>query len=178
MTQGNDKPKKPRIPPSDKNAHESKRYRVEGMPTQRAIEKALARLVQSGLRKRAIVETAPILIDLQQVRFEARADMRKPDLAVATREYLGDAIARMESRRQRILLEILLGVGDSRWDNRDWRREPAKVRRREAGRYFRTGERQVTGGTIRQHYEPDAIRALAEILIADELGARQEARDN
>jgi hypothetical protein len=76
--------------------------------------------------------------------------------------------------KYRIILEVVLGVGDDRWKTREWRNQVAKVRRAEARRRFRDPEGAVTFGTIRQHHEPRAIKALAAIIVNDETETRTE----
>jgi hypothetical protein len=147
--------------------------RSADMPTQQALARALGRLATYGLRRWWILEKARLLLGLDCVRAHLPAEStREEDYADALRSYLDDAVQRMESPQYRTILEVVLGTGESRWNSKNWRKETAKVRRTEAGRRFRPGEHAVSYGTIRQHHEPRAVSALAEIVWADERRAR------
>ena len=95
----------------------------------------------------------------------------------ALRRYLKGAVARVDDLSHRIVLEIVLGTGDEKWENRDWRRETAKTRRTRAGELFRPEGVDVSADTIRQIYEGRAIHELAQIVWKDERLIREESPD-
>src|SRR5580704_4735578 len=154
--------------------------RQQDMPTRRAVENALGRLCTNGLRKWWVLETARVLMGLDCVRagLRSKTSLNEKDYVDALRTYLGAAIDKVESPQRQIILEVVLGIGEPRWETKEWRKESAKVRRKEAGRRFRNGERVVTAGTIRQHHEPRAIKELATIILADEEHARSQSSNN
>jgi hypothetical protein len=164
-------PKEPRIPPPDKEVHETKRYEATDLPTQEAIEDALRHVVLHGARKSWILESGPALTSLRSVRKKVDVDASEKELALAVRAYLEDAVQRVKSSKNRTLLEVILGLGKKQWNAKAWRRELASVRREEAGRRLRA-DAPVAGTTIRAYYEPRAIRALAKVILADERKAR------
>lgn len=149
------------------------------MPTERAIEKALGRLATNALVTWWILDSGRILLGLDCVRAYLPADPTdEKAYAIALRKYLEDATERVESRQYRIILEVVLGLGDDRWKAKEWRKRKAKVRREEAGRRFRGSDGIVRPETIRQHHEPRAIQALAAIMWSDERDARGEPPDD
>jgi hypothetical protein len=149
--------------------------RQSEMPTQEAIQGALSRLCTRGLRPFWILEVGRVLLGLDCVRRHVRPGSNdERDYVVALREYLEDAVQRVESPQYRTILEIVLGLGDDRWKTKAWRHEKASVRRREAGLRFRGDDETVEPNTIRQHHEPRAIRQLAEIVWRDENKARSD----
>jgi hypothetical protein len=152
--------------------------RLVEVPTQEDIEKALGRLCTNALRTYWILEKGRKLMGLDCVREHLAAHPRdERGYALALRQYLEDPLERVESPQSRVILEIVLGLGDKRWKSRDWRREKAKARRKEAGRLFRgsDGEGKVGADTIRQHHEPKAVAALAELVWHDEIATRSRA---
>jgi hypothetical protein len=114
------------------------------------------------------------LLGLDCVRGYVGADPTERDYADALRQYLEDAVQRVESPERRVVLEVVLGLGQDRWKSKAWRHETVEARRREAGRRFRVEEDQVTPGTIRKVHEPHAIQDLAKIMLRDERAARHE----
>jgi hypothetical protein len=87
----------------------------------------------------------------------------------------------VESGPYRKILEIVLGVGDDEWKTKEWRRQKAKARRAKAGQLFRPDEEDgdpVEADTIRQHHEPRALNALAEVVMGDERMARAAAPED
>jgi transposase-like protein len=150
--------------------------RLEEIPTQKAIAKALGRLSTNALMTWWILEKGRLLMGLDCVRAHLDPSAaEEKDYARALRKYLDSAVERVESPQHRVILEIVLGLGEEQWKAKDWRKQKAKVRRTEAGRKFRPDEGTVTFGTIRQHHEPRALKALAEIVLKDEQQARDEA---
>lgn len=152
--------------------------RLDDIPNQKAIEKALGRLCTNALLTWWILETGGVLLSLDCVHAHLSANSSsEKDYARALRKYLETAVARVESRRHRIILEVVLGLGDEKWKTKEWRKQKTKTRRAEAGRRFR-GEGTVKQGTIRQHHEPRAIQALSIIVLEDERLARNKPVDD
>ncbi len=152
--------------------------RLDDIPSQKAIERALGRLCTNALLTWWILETGGVLLGLDCVHAQLAANSdNEKDYARALRKYLETAVARVESRRHRIILEVVLGLGDEKWKTKEWRKQKAKTRRAEAGRRFRPSEGTVKQGTIRQHHEPRAIQALSIIVLEDERLARAEPAD-
>ncbi len=169
--------------------------RLEELPTEDAVREALARLCTKALRTYWILEPdGHVLLRLACVQRHLKVDAAKAvekDYAKALRSYLQDAVQRVASLPYRTILEVVLGMGDPTWQAKSWRHETAKVRRARAGELFReedededpgadedvgeAGADGVAGDTIRQHHEPRAIRALAEIVIQDERQAKDAA---
>jgi hypothetical protein len=151
---------------------------LDDVPSQKAIEKALGRLCTNALLTWWILETGVILLGLDCVQTQLGANAAdEKDYARALRKYLETAVPRVESRRHRIILEVVLGLGDEKWKAKEWRKQKAKARRAEAGRRFRPSEGTVKQGTIRQHHEPRAIQALSIIVLEDERLARSKPTD-
>jgi hypothetical protein len=152
--------------------------RLDDIPSQKAIAKALGRLCTNALMTWWILEKGRLLMGLDCVRAHlGPSASEEKDYARALRNYLETAVPRVESRQHRIILEIVLGLGNEKWKAKDWRKKKAKARRTEAGRKFRPSEGNVTYGTIRQHHEPRALQALAEIVLEDERLARNGSPD-
>jgi hypothetical protein len=152
--------------------------RLDEIPSQKAIAKALGRLCTNALLTWWILEKGRLLMGLDCVRAHLSPNASdEKDYARALRKYLETAVERVESRQHRIILEIVLGLGDEKWKAKDWRKKKAKARRTEAGHKFRPNEGNVTFGTIRQHHEPRALQALAVIVLQDEQDARHESSD-
>ena len=151
--------------------------RLPEMPTQQAIERALSRLCTKAVRTYWILEPeGRILLGLDCVRACLKSgSSRERDYAIALRSYLEDAVQRVESPQHRTILEVVLGVGDDRWKSKEWRKQSARVRRKEAGRLFRYAEEdRVEADTIRQHHEPRAIHSLADVVCTDERHLREQ----
>ena len=152
--------------------------RLDDVPTPEAIAQALGRLATNAVMTWWILEKGRLLLGLDSVRSRVPTGAQgEKAYAVALRNYLNEAVARVESPQYRTILEVVLGIGDERWSNKAWRREKAKARRREAGRRFRPDEAGVPPDTIRQHHEPRAINALAHVIWQEESEARREALD-
>jgi hypothetical protein len=164
-------PQEPRIPPPDKEVHETKRYEAKDLPTQETIEEALRHLITYAARKKWILESGPVLTNLRIVRKEVDEDASQKEFALAVREYLENAVQRVKSSKNRVILEVVLGLGKKRWKEKSWRHEPVSVRRKEAGRHVRA-DAPATASTIRTYYEPRAIQDLAKVILADERKAR------
>ncbi len=164
-------PREPRIPPPDKEVHETKRYEAADLPTQEAIEEALRHLIIYAARKKWILESGPTLTKLRIVRKKVDEDASEKEFALAVREYLENAVQRVKSSKNRVILEVVLGLGKKRWKAKSWRHEPVSVRRKEAGRHARA-DGPATASTIRTYYEPRAIQELAKVILADEQKAR------
>jgi hypothetical protein len=142
------------------------------------IEKALRRLCAKALRRHWILENGRDLLGLDCVRAYLVKNAKEEDYADALREYLEDAIQRVESPERRVVLEVVLGLGKDRWKTRSWRHKSVDARQKEAGRRFRLDEEEtVTAGTIRKVHQPQAIRDLAEVICADEHKAREARKD-
>lgn len=142
----------------------------------RRLERTLAALCTRGLRNWWILDTARPLFDLQGVRRHLPLDTRDGDgYAVAVREHFEDMLLLVENHHHRVILEVVLGLGDDRWRSKDWRQSTARTRREEAGRLFRGDDGRVTGGTIRQLHEPRAIGELAQIMSAYETDGADES---
>jgi hypothetical protein len=153
--------------------------RLAEIPTQEVVEKALSRLCTKALRTYWILEPeGRILLGLDCVREHLKANFsEEKDYAVALRKYLEDPVQRVESPQYRTILEVVLGLGDDEWKTKEWRHEKAKARRTRAGVLFRGSDEDdetVEADTIRQHHEPRAIHALAEIVWTDEMEARSK----
>ncbi len=119
------------------------------------------------------------MLGLDCVRVRLVKNAKEEDYADALREYLEGAVQRVESPERRVILEVVLGLGDEKWRAKSWRHKSVEVRREEAGRLFRPEEDEtVTAGTIRKVHEPYAIRDLTEVILADEGKARGEAPDD
>jgi hypothetical protein len=149
--------------------------RTDETPRVKTIEKVLGNLCTHALRTFWILEVGrPLLaLDCVQARVSPPGSEKERDHAQALRKYLEDAVKRIESPQNRIVLEAVYGVGT--WNDRDWRRKKAAMRRKEAGKRFRGSDgTPVKAGTIRQHHEPKAIRLLAAIIWRDEKMARGE----
>jgi hypothetical protein len=144
------------------------------------IEQELQRLCAKALRRHWILERGRSLLGLDCVRTHLGENAREDDYADALREYLEGAVQRVESPERRVVLEVVLGLGEARWKAKSWRHESAETRRKRAGRLFRRGEEEdVKAGTIRKVHEPHAISDLAEIVMADEQARRaEEASDS
>jgi hypothetical protein len=166
------------------------------LPADDAVRDALARLSTKALRTYWILEPeGHLLLRLACVQKHLKVDAAtavEKDYARALRSYLEDAVQRVASLPYRTILEVVLGVGDPAWQAKSWRRETAKVRRARAGELFReededdeepgadkdaaeAGVDGVAGDTIRQHHEPRAIKALAEVVLQDERQAKDAA---
>jgi hypothetical protein len=142
-------------------------------PQKDVLEKELQRLCAKALKKHWMLERGRSLMGLDCVRALVGSNASEDDYADALREYLEGAVQRVESRERRIILEVVLGVGEDQWKAKSWRRKSADERREEAGHLFRGDEEDdVKAGTIRKVHEPHAISDLAEIIMADELKAR------
>jgi hypothetical protein len=146
--------------------------RLAETPTKEAIQQVLGLLPTQGLKRWWILENGRSLLGLDCVRAYVPKNATEEDYADALRSYLETAVERVESPQNRSILEIVLGLGDDRWNSADWRGKSASERRAEAGRLFRGDEGMVKGGTIRQIYEPRAIEELAAVVWHDENEAR------
>jgi hypothetical protein len=139
------------------------------MPTVEEIDGALGALCRRALRSWWILEVGEVLIGLDCVRHYLPEQPKEDrDYVVSVRKYLETALGRMKSTQHRILLEVVLGLGDERWNNKEWRQHAAKERRAEAGRLFRESEDMVDESTIRRVYQPRATAELAQIIWSDE----------
>lgn len=160
--------------------------RLSETPSKEAIKKGLSRLCTHALRRYWILEPdGRVLLGLDCVRAHLKEGAPEHEgaaeediYAYALCDYLEDAVQRVESRGYRVILEIVLGLGDEQWKAKQWRHETASVRREEAGRKFRPEEGVVLGDTIRQHHEPRAIHALAKIVWVDETEARKPRQEH
>jgi hypothetical protein len=100
---------------------------------------------------------------------------RSDDFSDGVRTYLDEAVLRVGQQHHRVILEVVLGLGEEKWRDKDWRQLSAEKRREEAGRLFRGEDGVVKAGTIRQLYEPKAREELAAIIWRDEKRARGES---
>ena len=144
------------------------------MPTEKAIRKALGRLVRNGADPYWVNEDAFVLLELQCVKGRAESDFSGEEYpeAAALIAILQELIETKIKRHQvRKLLLILFDF------ERDYPESTAKTRRTVAGEQFREGKKQVTRGTVRQYHEPRALDRLAELLVAAERSARAEDKD-
>ena len=146
------------------------------LPSQEEIAAALRKIPKRALRTEWITEEAGgrFLLGLECV--QALVDPKASDekaYSNGLRDYLRTAVARMGSDSNRILIEVVFGIGDKQWDNKKWRQKKAKVRRRQAGKEFRPESEPVAADTIRQSYEPKAVEELAAIVYEEEKRARK-----
>lgn len=152
--------------------------RLPEVPDQGAIRDVLGQL-SAMPRGWWIVDNGQLLMGLDCTQ---RCVRPKPtseeDYADAVRSYLDIAVGKVASRQHRVILEVVLGLGDEKWRSQEWRSKSLGKRREEAGRLFRGAEGGVKGGTIRQIHEPRAIEELAAIVWHDEKVARGESIDN
>jgi hypothetical protein len=140
------------------------------------IDKALSALCTRGLRSWWIIESGgPLLaLDCVQAYLPTPSSTDERDYAHALRAYLEHALGDVKSSPHRVILEVVLGLGDEQWKTKEWRSKSAKERRTEAGLRFRENEDPVADGTVRQVYEPRARLELAEIISRDEKLTRGE----
>lgn len=98
-----------------------------------------------------------------QERAERGARATPEELFEALAAYLEHAVGKLDKFQHRRLLTIVLAIDES------YRGTTAKHRRTKAGELFRGADSEpVTAGNIRQHHEPKAIAALADIMHDDE----------
>lgn len=148
--------------------------RLESVENQ-VIEKALRRLCAKALRRHWILENGRDLLGLDCVRAHLVEDAEEDDYADALRDYLEGAVQQIESPERRVILEVVLGLGDEKWKAKAWRHKSVDSRQKEAGRLFRLEEEEtVTAGTIRKVHQPHAIRDLTEVILADERKTREQ----
>lgn len=144
------------------------------MPTEKAIRKALGRLVRNGADPYWVNEDAFVLLELRCVKERAKKDFSGDEYpeAAALIAILQELIeTKIERHQVRKLLLILFDF------DRDYPESTAKTRRTVAGEQFRDGKKQVTRGTVRQYHEPRALDRLSELLVAAERSARAEDKD-
>ena len=94
--------------------------------------------------------------------------------ADAVRSYLELAVMRVPSPQYRKLLMVVLGLGDDRWREADWRSKPLQERQEEAGRVFRRPD-VAKPSTVRAH-QPKAVEALVKVILDDEAALRDKNR--
>ena len=143
------------------------------MPSEKAIRKALGRLVKNGADPYWVNEDAFILLELRCVKGRAEQDFQGEQYPEATAliTILRELVEKIERHQIRKLLWILFDF------DRDHPESTAKIRRTIAGEQFRDGKKQVTRGTVRQYHEPRALDRLCELLIALERSVRAEDKD-
>jgi hypothetical protein len=96
----------------------------------------------------------------------------------AVRAYLNEAVTRIEPNENRVIAEVILGLGNAQWQAKKWREETAPVRRKMAGQLFRGDEGKVGDSTMRQLYQDQALEAFASVIMRDESEARGEPIDS
>lgn len=129
-----------------------------GMPTEKEVRQALAKLVVHGVDAVWSPDAQPLL-RLPSVRARVVA-LGESRAAQALREVLQEAVADLGQSQYRLLLTVVLGLSPEYEDL------SAGDKRAIAGRKFRGGRKPVSAGTIRQHHEPRALDQLASLLIA------------
>ena len=145
------------------------------LPSEEEIDAALRRIPRRALRTEWILDEdgGRYLLGLDCVRSLVNGDTTdEKAYSDALRDYLRGAVPRMRVEYNRILIEVVFGIGDERWDNKSWRQKKAKERREEAGKQFKPESEPVQADTIRQSYEHGAIKELAAIVRQDEKAAR------
>jgi hypothetical protein len=146
--------------------------RLKKVPEEASIEEAL-KAVCTSPRGWKIRDTILVGLDCTQKHMPEESD-RLDDFSDAVREYLEEALGKEIEPHNRVILEVVLGLGDDKWRGQEWRKLSAMKRREEAGRLFRSEEGVVQAGTIRQLHEPRAREELAAIIWRDEKRARDE----
>lgn len=129
-----------------------------GMPSEKEVRQALAKLVVHGVDAVWSPDVQPLL-HLPSVQARVAA-LGEPSAAEALREVLQEAVADLGQSQYRSLLTIVLGLIP------EYEELSAGDKRALAGRQFRGGRKPVSAGTIRQHHEPRALDQLASLLIS------------
>lgn len=90
--------------------------RLSETPAWEEIKKELRGLCTNALRTYWILEKGRGLLGLDCVRAHLTDRPKEErDYAVALRAYLEDAVKRVESPQNRVILEVVLGVGSPKW---------------------------------------------------------------
>lgn len=133
-------------------------------PSETDLCAALGAVCTRGLAPYWVASRAPVLLELACVRCRVpeHADDGCEDVLIGALTGLLRELVGKLTKPNRILLTIVLAL-DVEYLGRS-----AGARRRAAGERFRDGLDQVSGGTIRTHHEPEAIRQLAALLYAEE----------
>jgi Restriction endonuclease len=133
------------------------------------IERSLAALCTHGTCSWAIVEQARPLFSLHSVRRHLPPNAHQElDYAAAVRAHLEDALLSIESFQHRVILEVVLGLGDARWKTDEWRNESAETRRAQAGQLVHGADGALTGDAIMRLHEPRAVGELTKVIYAHE----------
>jgi hypothetical protein len=121
--------------------------------------------LRHGVELHSIEEVGGVLIDLQQVQERLRrgSGVATPEEAVVAA--LREAAENLPGPHRKIV-EIVLALDP------DYRGMTAQARRELAGKEFRGGARPVSGETIRQYHERQAIQMLADQLLERERDIR------
>ncbi len=157
------------------------RYRKT--PPLEDIERALRHLCTNALRTEWILDEKGglPLLGLACVRDQIKPGADKKDDTVysqALRKYLKGAVERIKPNHPyRVVIEVVMGVGDEEWENKTWRKKSAKLRRTRAGEVVRPEAEDIKPDTIRQNYEPPACTELALIVWNEEREVRGEKAD-
>jgi hypothetical protein len=139
---------------------------VEDADSIKVIRETLGRLVTDGLVPFNVGDNGGYLLELGVVQ-AARAELDAADDEVsrfqadaeALRSVLEDAVEHENiGGKSRRLLRDVLPL------NPELLGESVKERRVKAGKHIKPGTRDVTAGTIRNHYEPKALDRLAHVL--------------
>jgi hypothetical protein len=151
--------------------------RLKDVPTPRAIFEELKSLATRPRGHRIL--SSKVLLGLTRVQEVMPSEDSPGEVFLeAARAYLNEAVMRTEPYENRIVAEVMLGLGEAQWQIKTWREEPAPVRQKMAGQLFRGDEGKVGNSTMRQLYQDPALRAFADVLLFDEKEARGEPTDN
>jgi hypothetical protein len=146
--------------------------RPKEAPTCRDISAALKSLATKPRGYRIL--NSRVLLGLTRAQEHMPTAEDSPDemFLDAVRTYLNEAVTRTEPNENRVIAEVVLGLGDPRWQEKTWREEIAPVRRTMAGQLFRGDEGKVGDSTMRQRYQDPALEAFAAVILRDETEAR------
>jgi hypothetical protein len=144
--------------------------RPRDAPTQKEIFAALKGL---ATRPRGhVILSSKVLLGLARSQEHMPSGDDDPDKFLdAVRVYLNEAVTRVEPHENRVIAEVMLGFGGTRWQDKEWREEAAPVRQNMAGQLFRD-EGKVGASTMRQRYQDPALEAFADVILSDEREVR------
>jgi hypothetical protein len=137
-------------------------------PSQKTIERALAKVCRHGVEIPWVREAAGVLFDLDCVKERAERDFggQEDALSHALIAILEEQVNEMRQTQYGKLLWVVFDFEGK------YPETSATLRRTIAGQEFRDGSRVVTFGTIRQHHEPKAHEQLAARLLGLERSSK------